>query len=71
VGSLAAENPHDGGIGCLPSTLVELACPWRLDSTGTGRICSASLTGYVLVVPLVVGMTDRIDSRVVYLAGSV
>lgn len=56
------------GSAAFASTLVKLAALWHLDSTRAGWISSAYFLGYTLGVPLLVALTDRIDSRVIYLA---
>lgn len=58
------------GFATFASLLVELARIWRLDPARAGWISSAYLIGYALAVPALVGMTDRIDSRAIYFAGS-
>jgi len=57
------------GSAAFASTLVELSRVWHLDATRAGWISSAYLLGYALAVPLLVGLTDRVDARSVYLAG--
>ncbi len=59
------------GYAPFASLLVELSRLWRLDPAHAGWISSAYLIGYALAVPALVGMTDRVDSRAIYVAGSV
>jgi MFS family permease len=67
---LAAEICAMAGFAPFASLLVELSHLWRLDPTHAGWISSAYLIGYALAVPALVGMTDRIDARAIYVAGS-
>jgi MFS family permease len=58
------------GYAAFASLLVELSHRWKLDPVQAGWIGSAYLLGYALAVPALVGMTDRIDSRAIYLVGA-
>jgi len=58
------------GYATFASLLVELSHRWQLDPVQAGWIGSAYLIGYALAVPALVGMTDRIDSRAIYLIGA-
>ena len=69
-GLIAAEIFSMAGYAAFASVLVELSHRWRLDPVQAGWIGSAYLIGYALAVPALVGMTDRIDSRVIYLFGA-
>ncbi len=69
-GLIAAEIFSMAGYAAFASLLVELSHRWQLDPVQAGWIGSAYLLGYALAVPALVGMTDRIDSRVVYLVGT-
>ena len=69
-GLIAAEIFSMAGYAAFASVLVELSHRWRLDPVEAGWIGSAYLIGYALAVPALVGMTDRIDSRVIYLFGA-
>lgn len=57
------------GYAPFASLLVELSHLWRLDPAHAGWISSAYLIGYALAVPALVGMTDRVDARAIYVAG--
>jgi MFS family permease len=70
AGVIGAEICAMTGFATFASLLVELSRVWRLDPTQAGWIGSAYLLGYALAVPALVGMTDRIDSRAIYTAGS-
>lgn len=47
---------------------TELQQAWGLSNTALGWISSAYFTGYMLAVPVLGGMTDRVDARSVWLA---
>lgn len=70
AGTLAAEVCAMAGYAPFASLLVELSRLWRLDPAHAGWISSAYLIGYALAVPMLVGMTDRVDARAIYVAGS-
>ena len=69
-GLIAAEIFSMAGYAAFASLLVELSRRWQLDPVQAGWIGSAYLLGYALAVPALVGMTDRIDSRAIYLVGA-
>lgn len=69
-GLIAAEIFSMAGYAAFASLLVELSHRWQLDPVQAGWIGSAYLLGYALAVPALVGMTDRIDSRAIYLVGA-
>jgi MFS family permease len=58
------------GFSSFAATLVDFSRLWHLDSTEAGWIISAYFIGYVLAVPVLVGITDRVDSRKIYIASS-
>jgi MFS family permease len=66
---IAAKICCMAGSAAFASTLVELSRLWRLDATRAGWIGSGYLIGYAAAVPLLVGLTDRIDARAVFLFG--
>jgi MFS family permease len=45
----------------------QLQRTWDLSNTESGWISSAYFTGYMLAVPVLAGLTDRIDARAVWL----
>lgn len=57
------------GFAPFASLLVELSHLWRLNPAHAGWISSAYLIGYAIAVPALVGMTDRVDARAIYVAG--
>ena len=69
AGMIAAKICCMAGSAAFASTLVELSGLWRLDATGAGWIGSAYLIGYAAAVPFLVGVTDRVDARAVFLFG--
>jgi MFS family permease len=69
-GLIAAEICSMAGYAAFASLLVELSHRWQLDPVQAGWIGSAYLIGYAVAVPALVGMTDRVDSRAIYLVGA-
>jgi MFS family permease len=69
-GLIAAEIFSMAGYAAFASLLVELSHRWQLDPVQAGWISSAYMIGYVLAVPALVGLTDRIDPREIYLIGA-
>ena len=55
------------GSAAFATTLVRLAGLWHLTATRAGWISSAYFLGYTVGVPLLVALTDRVDSRLIYL----
>lgn len=62
-------------IGCFvsftfwPVFLLQLGAVWELSNTEIGWISGAYFIGYVVATPVLVGLTDRIDSRFIFLGG--
>ncbi|MEI7607551.1 MAG: MFS transporter [Rhodospirillaceae bacterium] len=56
------------GFASFAVVLPELSRGWHLSSAAAGWISGAYQIGYVLAVPFLVGITDRVSSRLVYLA---
>ena len=48
----------------------ELRGTWALSNTASGWISSAYYTGYMVAVPVLAGLTDRVDTRSVWLAAT-
>jgi MFS family permease len=71
AGMVAAKICCMVGSAAFASTLVELAGLWHLDSTRAGWVSGAYLLGYALAVPLLVGLTDRVDACSVYISGCI
>ena len=53
-----------------PLFLVELQPAWQLSNFATGWISGAYFIGYVCATPVLVGLTDRIDARLIYIGSS-
>lgn len=58
-----------GGFAAFPVALPTLTPAWGLANAEAGWISGSYFAGYVLAVPVLVGLTDRLDSRKIYLAG--
>jgi predicted MFS family arabinose efflux permease len=52
-----------------PALLPEMIARWRLTNSEAGWITAAFYGAYMLAVPVLVTLTDRIDAKRVYLAG--
>ena len=57
------------GFACYPSALTIIQAEWNLSNFESGFLASSFFLGYVLAVPIATTLTDRIDTRQVYLAG--
>ncbi len=58
-----------GGFGAFATALPTLMGEWRLGNAEAGWISGAYFIGYVGAVPVLVGLTDHVDSRKIYLVG--
>ncbi len=58
-----------GGFGAFATALPTLMSEWRLGNAEAGWISGAYFIGYVGAVPVLVGLTDHVDSRKIYLVG--
>lgn len=58
------------GFATYPSALVQIKNEWLLSNFESGLIASSFFFGYILVVPLATTLTDRIDARRIYIAGT-
>jgi len=55
----------------LPAIMAQHLMPlWQLNAAQAGLMASAYAFGYMLAVPLLTTLTDRIDARVILMAGS-
>jgi len=63
---IAAEIASAASFASFAVVLPELSGLWHLSSAGAGWISGAYQIGYVLAVPFLVGVTDRVSSRLVY-----
>ncbi|MCG6892456.1 MAG: MFS transporter, partial [Desulfobacteraceae bacterium] len=57
------------GIATFPALLPRFLELWQLSHTEAGWINAVYFGAYVLAVPLLSGMTDRIDARYILLFG--
>ena len=57
------------GLATFPALLPTLVPLWELSNTQAGWISGIFFAGYVAAVPLLVTLTDRTDSRRIYLVG--
>ena len=53
-----------------PVFLVELGGRWGLTNTQIGWVSGAYFIGYILATPLLVGLTDSVDAKRVFVAGA-
>ncbi|MGH7005443.1 MAG: MFS transporter, partial [Alphaproteobacteria bacterium] len=58
------------GFSAVPALLPELRSAWSLSATAAGTLTGAFFAGYMVAVPLLTALTDRIDARKVYLAAT-
>ena len=52
-----------------PVFLTSLGREWGLSNADIGLVSGAYFLGYLLATPILVGLTDRIDARLVFLGG--
>jgi MFS family permease len=52
-----------------PVFLISLGQEWGLSNTDIGFVSGAYFIGYLVATPILVGLTDRIDARLVFLGG--
>jgi len=63
-----AETMGMVGIFAFPTLLPRFFEIWHLTHTGAGWINGIYFAGYTAAVPILVGLTDRMDARRIYLA---
>src|SRR3990172_3939184 len=63
----AAESLSMTGFACFTTLLPVLMKAWGLNNSEAGLISGVFYTGYMLAVPVLTSLTDRVDSRRVYL----
>ena len=68
---IAAELCSMVGFSTFAATLTELSALWHLDPSDAGWISAAYNIGYLIAVPVLVGLTDRRDARSIYAVASV
>src|ERR1044072_6862934 len=52
-----------------PALLPEMIARWQLTNSEAGWITAAFYGAYIVAVPVLVTLTDRIDAKSVYLSG--
>jgi MFS family permease len=67
IGQLGSLLPHVTVPAIMAQSLMPL---WSLSATEAGVMASALAFGYMLAVPVLTTLTDRIDARLVLAAGS-
>src|SRR5215813_11063785 len=67
VGQVGNLLPHVVVPAIMAQHLIPL---WRLSATEAGMMAGAYAFGYMLAVPVLTALTDRIDARLILLAGS-
>jgi MFS family permease len=55
------------GFATYPALLSVLRAEWGLSNSAAGLISGTFFAGYMAAVPVLVGLTDRIDTRRIYL----
>jgi MFS family permease len=55
----------------FPALLPTFLAQWKLSNTEAGWISAVYYAGYMVAVPVLVGLTDRIDARKILLLGGV
>jgi MFS family permease len=55
------------GFATYPALLPRLRASWDLSNSEAGLISGTFFVGYMLATPFLVGLTDRIDTRRIYL----
>jgi len=67
VGQVGNLLPHVVVPAVMPQYLIPL---WKLTAGEAGLMASAFAVGYMLAVPVLTALTDRVDARLVLLVGS-
>lgn len=58
------------GFSTLPALLPVLMTEWAMGGAEAGWVTSLIFAGYMVAVPILLPMTDRVDARGVFLAGA-
>ena len=67
LGQLGSLLPHV----VVPSVLAQYLIPeWHLSGAQAGLLAGAFAAGYMLAVPVLATLTDRIDARIILICGS-
>ncbi len=67
----AAEGLAVLGFSTLPALLPTLLVEWAMSNTQAGWINGIYFAAYMAAVPVLVGLTDRVDPRRIYAVGAV
>jgi MFS family permease len=67
IGQVGNLLPHVVVPAVMPQHLIPL---WKLSASEAGIMAGSFAIGYMLAVPVLTTLTDRIDARIVLLAGS-
>ena len=54
------------GFAAYPAILPLLRTEWNMNGTAAGLVSGAFFFGYMLTVPILTGLTDRIDARKIF-----
>ncbi|WP_300450877.1 nitrate/nitrite transporter [Accumulibacter sp.] len=63
-----AEAVSMAGFALVPSLLPRLSQQWSLSATEGGWLGGVFFFGYIVAVPILVSLTDRVDARRIHLA---
>src|SRR3990172_1874895 len=64
-----AEALSMAGFSTYPAVLRALGWGWGMTNTEAGLVGGAFFGGYMIAVPLLVGLTDRMPARRIYVLG--
>jgi len=64
---LAAQMLTMVPFACWPVTLAHLSAAWDLSNAQAGIVGGAYFAGYIIAAPILVGLTDVVDARRIYL----
>src|SRR5687768_15248145 len=67
----AAEILSMSAFAMFPALQPLLRAEWGLSNTAAGWITGTYYFGYMLAVPVLTGLTDRVDARRVWIAAAV
>jgi MFS family permease len=70
AGLCAAESLSLTAFAMFPALQPLLRAEWRLSNTAAGWISGTYYVGYMLAVPVLTGLTDRVDPRRVWLTSA-
>ena len=69
IALIVAQTLAMAGFANFAVLLPDFTVFWSLSNTEAGWIGGIYLAGYVLAVPVLVGLTDVIDAKRIYLVG--